>query len=250
MATGRFDKVGFGFSTPVDSPLFQEPPFYYRNVKRITVLYETEEEAALGLLPEGLELPLPPTVAVTFFDAPFTTLGAYRSAYVRLSCLWQGHPKAYVCYQVVTGDAAMTAGREIWGFPKKLGDVEFRMQEQLLVASIERPKGLRICTATVRPEALLDDDAIASFDPAMQAPAVCLKVMPSPVEGEGPSLAQLVEAGGSTVVEEAWQGTGSVRFDAPSPIDPWHRLEVKRLVSAYYIKYDSVLTYGSVLRSY
>ena len=247
---GKLTKEKFGFSGPVDAPLFQKPPFYYRGVESIVVLYETEEEAALALLPEGLEISSPVTVSITLFNAPFTTLGPYRSAIVRLHCLWKGMPKGYVCYQIVTGDAAMAAGREVWGYPKKLGHVELTKEEQVFVAAVERPRNHRICTATVRPEVPLDQGAIASLAATLRPPAVCLKVVPSPVEGEGPSLAQLVESGGSANVSELWQGTGSLHFDAPSAIDPWHRLIVKRLIGTYYSKYDSVLTYGSVLKTY
>ena len=250
MVEGRVTREELGFSAPVDAPLFQKPPFYYRGVETITVLYETDQEAALALLPEGLEISSPATVSMSVFTAPFTTLGPYSSAIVRLNCLWQGQPKGYVCYQIVTGDAAMSAGREVWGYPKKLGHVELIKEHQVLTALVERPRGLRICTAIVRPEAPLDEDAIASLATTLRRPTVCLKVIPSPVEGEGPALAQLVESGGSATVTELWQGTGSVSFDTLSAIDPWHRLAVKRVTGAYYSKSDSVLTYGSVLRTY
>ena len=73
--TGKLSKKGFGYSGPVDAPLFQTPPFYYREVESMIILYETEAEAASALLPDGLELALPATVNVTVFRAPFTTLG-------------------------------------------------------------------------------------------------------------------------------------------------------------------------------
>jgi len=77
-----------------------------------------------------------------------------------------------------------------------------------------------------------------------------LKIIPSPIEGEGPSIAQLVESGGSSNVTELWQGTGSIHFDMPSPIDPWHKLVVKRVIGSYFSKYDTVLTCGAVLKTY
>ncbi len=248
--TGKLTKENFGYSEPVHAPLFPKPPFYYRGVESMVILYETEEEAALALVPEGLEIPSPATVSITVFSAPFTTLGPYNSAMVRINCLWQGQPKGYVCYQIVTGDAAMAAGREIWGYPKKLGYVEFTKENQLLTAAVERPNAHRLCTVAVRPEVPIDQENISSLSATLRPPNVCLKVIPSPIEGEGPLIAQLVESGGSTNVIELWQGTGSIHFETPSPIDPWYQLVVKRIIGSYYSKYDTVLTCGSVLKTY
>src|SRR3972149_834196 len=56
---GRLGKDRFGYSMPVDAPLYQRPPFYYRDARALTIMYETDAESAQDLLPEGLELPLP-----------------------------------------------------------------------------------------------------------------------------------------------------------------------------------------------
>ncbi len=248
--TGKLTQKDFGYSGPADVPLFQTPPFYYRGVESVIILYETEAEAALALLPEGLELALPPTVNVTVFTAPFTTLGPYSAAMLRIHCLWQGQPKGYVCYQIVTGDAAMAAGREIWGYPKKLGYIEFTKDNQMLTATVERPHKYRLCTVSVRPEVPLDEQRIASLSTTLRPPNVCLKIVPSPVEGEGCTIAQLVTSGGSTQINALWQGTGGIHFDTPSPMDPWHKLTVKRIIGCYFSRYDTVLTYGDVLKTY
>ena len=63
---GRLSKDKFGFDQPVDAPLYHKPPFYYRYNEIFGVDYETDEEAALNLLPEGLELTSPP-----IFTPPF-----------------------------------------------------------------------------------------------------------------------------------------------------------------------------------
>ena len=50
---GRFTKDKFGYDMPVDAPLFAKPPIFYRYAEAIAVYYETDQEAALDLLPEG-----------------------------------------------------------------------------------------------------------------------------------------------------------------------------------------------------
>jgi hypothetical protein len=96
----------------------------------------------------------------------------------------------------------------------------------------------------VRPEAPLDDEGIASLSTTLRPPNVCLKIVPSPVEGEGCSIAQLAASVGSTHITELWQATGAIYFDTPSILDPWHKLTVKRVMGSYFSRYDTVLTYG------
>ncbi|MBU0462716.1 MAG: acetoacetate decarboxylase family protein [Proteobacteria bacterium] len=46
----------------------------------------------------------------------------------------------------------MAAGREIWGFPKKLAEITIRSEGDGMWAQMERPKGNLICSAGMRPE--------------------------------------------------------------------------------------------------
>jgi acetoacetate decarboxylase len=54
---GRLARQNFGYSMPVDAPLYPKPPIYYRDAEAISVLYETDAEAAAAMVPEGLVVP-------------------------------------------------------------------------------------------------------------------------------------------------------------------------------------------------
>ena len=45
----------------------------------------------------------------------------------------------------------MLGGREIWGFPKKLAAIEFKSERDMLFGTLERPAGVRLAGAVVRP---------------------------------------------------------------------------------------------------
>jgi len=51
---GRLTKERFAFTMPVDAPLYQRPPFYYKDAKLALFEYETDPEAAADLLPAPL----------------------------------------------------------------------------------------------------------------------------------------------------------------------------------------------------
>lgn len=240
---GKLTRDRFAFSMPVDAPLYQSPPFYYRDTEGITIVYETDEEAALDLLPQGLELPLPATAGVTVVRYPFSTFGPYDEAILGLSCLWQGQPRSYVAHILVTTEPPLAAGREIWGYPKKLAHIELRKENDLILGVVERPRGLRLCTAVMRPQ-----EPVELTD--QRGGSIALRVIPSPEEGAGPSLAQLIDVASQRQVKAMWQGPGSVSFDTPSALDPWYKLPVRRVLRAYYTRSDLVLGHGSIVKTY
>lgn len=241
---GRLTKDKIGFSMPASAPLYQKPPFYYTNVESLVVVYETDEEAALELLPEGLELQSPPTAAIRVNSYPFSTFGAYNEIIIGIACLWQGEPRFYPPFVALDQDAPFAGGREIWGVAKKLAHIEFRKENELFMGSVERPRGNRLCTVIVKPESPLDVKSL------VWPPAIHLRVIPSPEEGQPPSLAELVELPNSTQAHEWWGGQGSVCFDSISEIDPWYRLKVKRIITASYSRLDLVLKYGKIIKRY
>jgi acetoacetate decarboxylase len=85
---GRLTKDKFGYSLPAGAPLYAKPAIYYKNVEAIGITYETDTEAALDLLLEGLVLPEPAPASLLFIRYPWSTLGPYEEAILGISCLW------------------------------------------------------------------------------------------------------------------------------------------------------------------
>jgi|TARA_Y100000310_G_scaffold342703_1_gene447005 acetoacetate decarboxylase len=244
---GRLTADKFGFDTPVDAPLYAKPPIDYRDVHTISVSYETDMDAALDLLPEGLVIEPPAVATVLFIDYPFSTLGPYYETILGISCSFEGTPRSYIAHIVVNNEMPLAAGREIWGFPKKLADIsiETGAPTDLLSGKMERPSGHLICSAGVRPET----PAQVSGEP-QEGYSLSLRLIPSPVEGAKPSLAELVETHSVSTTKQAWTGPGWVEFHSHSQVDPWHKLKVKEVVNANYRIYDTVLGFGRVVRTY
>lgn len=242
---GRLTKERFGFSMPVDSPLYQSPPFYYRDARSLTIIYETDEEAALDLLPEGLDLPLAATARLMVVHYSFSTFGPYDEAILGLECLWQGEPRFYIAYILLSTVPPLVGGREVWGFPKKLGHIRLRQQEELLQGTVERPRGTRLLTATMRLERPVEQP------PLPGGGSIALRVIPSPEAGAPPSLAQLIEIPAAEwQTREMWVGPGTLSFDSPSELDPWHRLPALRIKGALYSRFDFTLPHGRVIKTY
>lgn len=241
---GRLTKDKFGYGMPVDAPFYPKPPIYYKNMEIVSFTYETDEEAAADILPEELELTSPAMASVLFIRYPFSTLGPYEEAILGIACTWQGEPKFYIAYIVLNTDSPLVAGREIWGFPKKLAHITLENEGDLICGTMERPKGNRICTGVMRLEVPVPPEEVG------RGGSMSLRVIPSPEEGAEPSLAELIEVPDKKTLIEAWQGTGFVEFNSTSTIDPWHKISVKQMLSATYQRLDNILDYGKIVRRY
>jgi acetoacetate decarboxylase len=220
-------------------PGYAAPPYHYRGAQAISVKFETDVEAALEALPAPLELVEPATANLSFYWYPFTTFGPYHETILRLYARHDGRPLTYVVEIFVDTDPPMLAGREIWGFPKKLAKIGFAREADMIVGTLERPAGIRLATMIVRPE-----QPIAA--PPSSGPTTGLRIIPSAEAGRPPQ-AELIAADTEHKIHEAWEGTGSISFPDHSALDPVNRFPERKVLKATYMEYDILLPAGRVL---
>lgn len=239
---GRLNLQQCGYSMPVDAPAYQKPPFYYRGTHAISVAYETDTAAALALLPEPLALPEPAIAALSFYEYRWSTFGPYNEVILSLMVEHKGRPLTYIAHIAVTTEPPMLGGREIWGYPKKLAAIDFKLERDMIYGTLERPAGVRLASAVVRPERPAPNGQVPALKP------VSLRLIPSPEENaERPTCAELIEAEIEVRMIEAWVGNGSIQFAEGSTLDPWNALPVKKIMSANYMVSDMTLGWGKVI---
>ncbi len=238
---GQLNLKNAQYSMPADAAAYQSPPFYYRNTRSISVAFETDAEAAVQALPAPLALHEPATAVLSFYEYPWTTFGAYNEAILSLLVEHKGRPMSYIMHIAVTTEPPMLAGREIWGFPKKLAHIEFKSEKDMVYGTLERPAGVRLASAIVRPE------RPATNGHSSAPPAVSFRLIPSAEEKGRPVCAEIIETHTEVKVHEAWTGTGSIAFAESSRLDPWNRLPVKRVIQASYVLSEMTLGFGKVI---
>jgi acetoacetate decarboxylase len=247
---GKLKPKNFGFAMPVTMPPFDPPPYYYRDIELLGFAYETEDEAAAAIVPEGLTLADSPAVAQLLFpNFHFSTLGAYKEVIIGINCLWEKQPVTYTAGLLVTNEVGLIGGREPYGFPKIFANIEWSKERNLICAWAERPTGKRICTGVLRPR--------DNLQPTETNPLVTLKVIPSPEEGAPPEVCELVLVHvkfelivGSDGRGEGFSGPGNVTYDSPSVVDSYFRLPVKRDLGGSWGRYNFVLPCGKVIKRY
>ncbi len=239
--TGRLTLKKMGYSMPVDSPAYQAPPYHYRNAQAIAVKFETDLDAALEALPAPLQLIEPATANLSFYWYPFTTFGPYHEVILRLYAQHEGKPLTYVQQIFVDTEPPMLAGREIWGFPKKLATIGLARDRDMIVGTLERPAGVRLASMIVRPEQPI-------FNLPSSGPTTGLRIIPAAEVGATrPACAELVAADTQHTIREAWEGTGSISFPDHSALDPVGRFPVKRILESTYMEYDIMLPAGRII---
>jgi len=240
---GQLTKANFGYSVPVDAPLYEAFPVFYEDSTFLTFPYVTTADAAAKLLPEQFELAPGPDgdagklayAKVLFAKYGFSTYGAYNEVAQVIQARYRGTVptglSADVGYAVrlhVDSDMALAGGREIGGFPKKMGHIEFN-ESPIFCASLESPKGLRICSGEMNAYAKVFEQRL--LPPANQTfmlPYASLRVIPNPdlTAPYKPSLCQIIYT--EWVLSEGtfWSGRGALSFTGASALSPYHTLPI------------------------
>ncbi|HEX2393323.1 MAG TPA: acetoacetate decarboxylase family protein [Solirubrobacterales bacterium] len=255
------DKASFAasYSLPIGSgSMYGPPPYLYRGVEDCFIVYEAEAAGVEELLPPGLEIADEvPTCIAWCRWVPFSTFGAYHEAYVMIRARFEDQVYIYQPFIFVDNEIPLGAGREIWGYAKKLavfernwgGDgVPFGEQ---MVFTVERPKGNRILTATMVADRLADPGELE------EVPVLSTRIIPNSEANRPPSVAELVRLDVPATLHTAPDGTpklfagrGSLTMDTVSSVDPWHLLAPRRIVACYFGVYDFDLPHGKVIHDY
>ena len=139
----------------------------------------------------------------------------------------------------------IAGGRELWGFPKKLGSPTLRTDIDMLVGTLDYGD-VRVATSTMGyKHKTLDRAAVQA---ALAAPNFLLKIIPH-VDGT-PRICELVEYYLEDIaVKGAWTGPGALSL-VPHALAPVAELPVLEFVSAQHILADLTLGLGKVVHVY
>ena len=247
------------YSQPIGpGPAYGPPPYIYRGVEDIFIAYEADPEGVDALLPPGVTAADEvPTCIAWGRWIPFSTFGPYHEAYVMVRASFEGQTFLYQPFIFTDNEIPLVAGREIWGFAKKLAVMK-RSQgggaepfgEQMLF-TVERPRGHRIMTMSFVCDALMDPAELEDL------PVLSTRVIPNSEAGRPPSVAELVRLDVEAPIHQSadgtpklWTGRSSVTMDARSAADPWHLLQPTRIVQGWFGVFDFDLYHGKVIHDY
>ena len=118
----------------------------------LTVYFETKPEIVEKLLPPPLEPTALPIGAAFVANYPKTNFGVrYLESALFLLAQHNGEEGAFCLSMPVTNDIALILGREIFGYPKKMADIDIERKGENVSGWTER-HGIRFFEVKANPK--------------------------------------------------------------------------------------------------
>jgi acetoacetate decarboxylase len=241
-----------GFSMPLGGSLYPAPPHHFHGAKLAWATYTAELASVLRMLPPGVKPDSnPPICEFWVCDYPSTTFGPYLEAYVHVRVELDGVRYWYQPVIFTNREPALAAGREIWGFAKKLATMQWREEAEQIIFTIERPAGKRLVTFTTTRDRLARPDEIDVL------PILSLRYLPQSDPARKPAAAELVRLDVEGALHETpglgpvlWAGRPAISFDSLSDVDPWALFKPVTILSGHVQTANFSLPLGKVVKDY
>lgn len=233
------------FAMPFTSPAYPRGPYRFINREFFIIKYETDIDKLRAIVPEPLEVP-DPYVNFEFIRMPDSSgFGNYTESGQVIPVTYKGQPGGYVHSMFLNNEAPIAGGREIWGFPKKLGNPSLSVNGETLLGKLEY-EGSVVATGTMGYKfETLDPQKVLK---SLLLPAYLLKIIPH-VDGTA-RVCELVSYNLTDVnVKGAWTGPANLELTAHA-LAPVADLPVRKIISATHILTDLTLPYGKVELDY
>lgn len=222
----------------------KDPEFLPSTVRSVRCVYETDAKIARALLPKPLE-PAAPEVCVTFSHvamhlSPERTL-EIGSAIFGVRAVYDGVPGIFLLTMPMTTEQAVIGGRETYGEPKKIAQIEFTKDGDRVTAKVSRMGMTYLSVSGTVGKPLGPREFVEH--------AYCVKASPSCDPGralDGDPL--LVRLEWQHTHTGAWQMDGGSLVLGESPVDPVADIPVRRLLRCEYEE-GGTRSNGRVLRS-
>jgi acetoacetate decarboxylase len=245
----RQTTVKNAFAMPAHSPSYPPGPYRFIDREFFIITYETDMDALRKQVPEPLEIP-EALVKFEFIKMPDSSgFGSYTEAGQVIPVIFKGQKGQYVLSMFLDDEAPIVAGREIWGFPKKLAYPSLGVDPVSKDTLVGRLKygSLEIAIGTMGfKHAPVDTRAIQKA--LEEVPNYLLKIIPNP-DGST-AIRQLVQYNLQDVtVKGAWTGPADLQLFHHA-LAPVATLPIKRIVSCVHFTSDLTLPYGKVAYDY
>jgi acetoacetate decarboxylase len=233
------------FAMPLTSPAYPPGPYRFYNREFFNITYRTDPDALRAIIPAPLEF-IDPVVKYEFIRMPDSTgFGDYTESGQVIPVSFRGERGSYVHSMYLDCDPPIAAGRELWGFPKKLASPSLKVDKDTLVG-ILRFGQVPVAVATMGYKyRALDNEKIRQ---SLEAPNYLLKIIPH-VDGT-PRICEIVRYQCTEVfVHGAWEGPAALELFHHA-LAPVANLPVLEVLAATHIVTDLTLALGTVVFDY
>jgi acetoacetate decarboxylase len=238
------------FNMPLTDPSYPRGPYRFYNREFVVINYRTDVEALREVVPEPLE-PAGDTVSYEFIRMPDSTgFGDYTETGQVIPVRFKDKDGAvqeggYVHAMYLDDYAPIAGGREIWGFPKKLGSPKVVHECETLVCTLHYGSVLCVSATMGYKHKELDPAPLLR---SLAKPSFMVKIIPH-VDCT-PRICELVRYHLEDVtLKGAWSGPAAIQLFSHVMCDV-ARLPVREVVGASHFVTDLTLGLGEVVFDY
>lgn len=233
------------FAMPLTQPAYPPSPYRFYDREFLTITYRTDQDKLREMIPEPLEL-ASDLVKFEFIRMPDSTgFGDYTEAGQVVPVKFRGRTGNYTICMFLNDHPPIAGGRELWGFPKKLGAPTLRAETDTLVGTLDYG-GICVATGTMGYKHT-EADAQSALQ-QLSAPSFLLKIIPH-VDGK-PRICELVEYELEDIhIKGVWTGPGALSL-VPHALAPVAELPVRKVISTSHLVADVTLPFGRVVHDY
>ncbi|MDQ5921541.1 MAG: acetoacetate decarboxylase [Pseudomonadota bacterium] len=235
------------FAMPFTSPSGLKIEYKMRNREYLIISYETDPDILKEVVPEPLKI-VSNVVKFEFMKMPDASgFGSFNEAGQMIEVEYEGKIGAYSHAMYLNDLAPIAAGREIWGYPKKLAMPKLEIDCDTLLGTLKY-NSVTVAVGTMGFKYTeLDKKHIQQS--MSNSPIFLLKIIPH-VNGKEASICQLVRCFVSdVVVHGAWSGPAELQLFEHA-LAPVTQLPVRKIISATHIIADVTLPGGEVVYDY
>lgn len=206
-------------ANPASAPAYSVPTEDYHWVFSDAIIvfyaYRAKRELIRHLVPDILELEEEPVVVTMFNKFDASEVGPYTELQQMVEATYKGVKYNYCLGLLLNNEAAVFSGREMYGLPKKFGQVEIK--PEMLAGG---PGGF----AKVHGNAAgMDGSRLVEFEFTPKAKAdlqlptenklLGLRIIPNPMKGATkPQFAQLIPLPMNVTYDALYTGEGKITF--------------------------------------
>jgi len=219
------------------------PEFLPNTTRQIRAVYETDPEVVAAILPRPLAPTSRPEVGVTISRVSMHLGPGFDidigAAVFGVRTTYDGVEGLYMVTMPMTTESAVVGGRETFGEPKKLAQIDFERSGDAVTASVTR-QGVTYIEVHGRVQEPIGQRSFTDF-------AYCFKCLPALDKAKALEFDPLLVRLEWRQQFDVARMTGEVIL-RDSPFDPVVDLPVRRLVS---VNYEEGMSHssGKVLRS-
>jgi acetoacetate decarboxylase len=235
------------FAMPLTSPAYPPGPYRFANREYLIITYRTDPAMLRAVVPAPLQCDeREALVKYEFIRMPDSNgFGDYTESGQVIPVSFRGRKGSYTHCMFLNDEGPIAAGRELWGFPKKLAQPTLRTEVDTLVGTLDYGP-LRVATGTMGYKHREAD--LAQVKTSLATPNFLLKIIPH-VDGTL-RICELVEYHLQDVtLKGGWTGPAALHL-SPHALAPVAELPVLEIVSAIHIVADLTLGLGKVVHDY